>query len=175
MTKTAIAKLPLLMIVLCISLPAHSKLTVHDVKRPEKLTSQQMEIDAQKPENIKTYGRGNEQQLESVLSQITENKMHIKYIDPETKDVKVNWRSNGEPLQIILSRLGRQYGVDIVINETAETLYISFSNGQCTPNREKYLDERSKLWKKMNITDAPTLPNLLKVQTDLAGYNYRLC
>ncbi|WP_139103831.1 hypothetical protein [Vibrio parahaemolyticus] len=118
--------------------------------------------------------RGREMPLRIAMPQIAQ-RMKTVFVEPSLKELGVSWRANNESYERVLTRLARQYPVDIVVNSTAETIYVSVDKGQCTATRELKLDEIAETWSKVNISDQPILPPLLKMQADLAGYRYRLC
>lgn len=118
--------------------------------------------------------RGREMSLEIALPQVMPM-MQIVYIEPSLKDLAVSWRADGEHYERVITRLSRQYPIDIVVNESSETVYVDVDKGQCEPHRELKLDELARAWEKLNIQDQPVLPPILPVHADLAGYQFRMC
>ncbi|HDM8060832.1 hypothetical protein [Vibrio harveyi] len=118
--------------------------------------------------------RGRDMSLRIAMPQIAPQ-MKIVFVEPSLKELGVSWRANKEHYEKVLTRLARQYPIDVVVNSSAETIYVGVDKGQCTPTRELKLDQIAETWSKVNITDQPVLPPLLKMQADLAGYRYRLC
>lgn len=116
-----------------------------------------------------------DQRLDEALVSIFKNKMNVEFTAPELKSMKVNWRSTGEPAQIVLTNLARGYNIDITLNEAQETVFIGIDTGQCDPLRESTLYQRKKQWASMGITEMPTLPPRLPQLTDYTGQVYRLC
>ncbi|MEZ9699272.1 hypothetical protein AB4455_07965 [Vibrio sp. 10N.261.46.E12] len=132
-------------------------------------------ISHDKPEESIVDGRARGQRLEDALRSITQNKMDVEFLAPELKEMKINWRANNEPMQIILTQLSRGYQVDVVINEPKETVYIAVDTGQCDAVRERQLLKTKKMLKTLNISDAPVLPPRLANIIGFNGTEYRLC
>ncbi|WP_026959789.1 hypothetical protein [Aliagarivorans taiwanensis] len=120
-------------------------------------------------------GKGQRQALQSVLMQLSRNQLDVRFVEPALKDMQINWSASEEPLEIILSRLGRQYQIDLSLNRSAHTLYVAIDNGQCTPHREQSLSEISRVWRALGIDKRPQLPPSLVIPVDSAGYSQRLC
>lgn len=127
------------------------------------------------PEEDTVTGRGRDQRLSDALTQMTQNKITVKYVDEGVDKIPVSWRSNEEPLQIMLTKLSRNYGVDIVLNKTTETLYVGIDTGQCDPFREAEILKTKRQWDALDIKKMPTLPAFLPVELDIYGYETRLC
>lgn len=132
-------------------------------------------INYEKPEQSIVHGRARGQRLEDALRSITQNKMDVEFLAPDLKEMKINWRANNEPMQIILTQLSRGYQVDVVINEPKETVYIAVDTGQCDAVRERQLLKTKKMLKTLNIADAPVLPPRLTNTIGFNGTEYRLC
>ncbi|EHU6486372.1 hypothetical protein BWH99_RS10300 [Vibrio parahaemolyticus] len=118
--------------------------------------------------------RGRNMPLDVALEQIAPM-MQISFTNPNLKDMGINWRADTEHFTNVLSRISRQYPIDFVVNESAETIYVDVDKGQCTAHRELKLNEMANAWHELNISDQPILPPVLSVQADLAGYLYRYC
>ncbi|MFM2668669.1 hypothetical protein AAFX24_28400 [Vibrio mediterranei] len=158
---------------LTVCFSAQSALTIH--KAPVKKQAMPVQAGSHLPENQTIKGRGRAQRLEDALKTITRRRMDVQFVTPELKDLQINWRSSNEPMQIILTQVGRGYGVDFVINEVQETVFVDVDIGQCDPSRERELRSTSQMWKSLNLDGSPTLPPHLRVPTDQNGYEYRLC
>ncbi|BCL74025.1 hypothetical protein TUMSATVNIG1_60110 (plasmid) [Vibrio nigripulchritudo] len=157
---------------LSISAPAFSALTIHPapVVDPPKVENESI-----LPEEQSVWGRGREQRLDKVLAQVTKNQLLIRFVEPNLKDMRISWRAKQEPLQIVLTRLGRLHALDITMDIPSETLYIDRDKGQCDAFREAHLYKTKKMWEQLNISDLPTLPPRLAITTDTSGYAFRLC
>ncbi|MEZ8241016.1 MULTISPECIES: hypothetical protein [Vibrio] len=137
--------------------------------------AKEVQINPNKPELGLIEGRARSQRLESALKNITHNKMDVEFVNPELKEMKINWRANGEPMQIILTQLSRGYQVDISINEPKETVYINVDTGQCDAVRERSLLKTKKMWESLNLSEEPILPPRLISPIGHFGHEYRLC
>ncbi|GIB16551.1 hypothetical protein FXE80_00865 [Vibrio cholerae] len=158
-------------IFICISFTSEAALRVHKAVQsevPETPTDFKPELD-------KVVGRGREESLQSAMESIVKNKMTVKFIDDSLPSMKVNWRSDNEPLQVLLTKMSRTYGLDIVFNSTAETIYIGVDTGQCDAHREASLFKTKKHWAEVGISQMPTLPIYLPVYIDASGTEWRLC
>ncbi|ATC60183.1 hypothetical protein [Vibrio anguillarum] len=160
-----------LVLMLMVAGPSQSALRIHSTPQKEA----QAVIPSDRPEDDVVTGRARGQRLEDALTMLTKNKLTVTYINPQLKDMPVNWRANGEPLQILLTNLSRGYGIDVVINEPKETVYIDVDTGQCDATRERELLTTRKMWLAMNIDDLPRLPPRLPLVIDASGHEYRLC
>lgn len=147
-------------------------LTIH--KAPPQATKAPIPV-SNNPEDQLVNGRARSQRLEDAMLTLTRNRMSMEYATPSLKDMPVNWRSNNEPLQIILTNLGRGYGIDVVINEAKETVYLAVDTGQCDAVRERELLATKAMWEAMNINDLPQLPPRLASPVGISGHEYRLC
>lgn len=150
----------------------HSALYVHSAPKPP---AQEVIQNSTLPEQASIRGRARDQRLEDALSSIVRNKMQVEFVSPELKSMKVNWRSTGEPVQIVLTNIARGYGVDISLNEVQETVFVAVDTGKCDPLRESTLLKRAKMWASLGINDMPTLPPRLPLPIDYTGHAYRLC
>lgn len=160
------------LLVLTLHVPAHGALYVHPVAVP---VPDKVAPNSDLPEQAIVNGRARDQRLDEALVSIFKNKMNVEFTAPELKSMKVNWRSTGEPAQIVLTNLARGYNIDITLNEAQETVFIGIDTGQCDPLRESTLYQRKKQWASMGITEMPTLPPRLPQLTDYTGQVYRLC
>jgi hypothetical protein len=160
-----------LLIAIC-STEANAALNVHTVATPElpEVTS-----NFNKPEDQVITGRARSQSLASALKMVTKNKMVVEFTRDGLAEMQINWRANGEPLQIMLTKFGRIYGLDVVINQPTETITIGVDTGQCDAHREAELRKTQRQWSTLNIDKMPTLPPRLAVFLDASGYEWRLC
>ncbi len=169
-----INKLVTIVAMVCVSSSSSSfgALRIH---KPQSAPESPVVVDNALPENTIVAGRARQQLLVDAMKSITRNKMTVEFVDPELKEMKINWRANNEPLQIILTQLSRGYQIDVVLNEPKETIYVSIDKGQCDAARERELLATKRMWKAMNIDQMPSLPARLALPIDAYGHEYRLC
>lgn len=160
------------LVTMLVAQPSVAALTVHSAPPLEVRSPLPSSLN---PEDQLVNGRARSQRLEDAMKVLTKKKMDVEFTDPAVKDMSVNWRSNSEPLQIVLTKLSRGYGLDIVLNEPKETIYVSFDTGRCDAHREAQLRNTKRMWESMNIKDRPVLPPRLAIMISESGHEYRLC
>lgn len=158
-----------------ITLCCNAALYVHDTPKELSRGNSSHQVEGNRPELDSSNGRGRGQLLNEAIKSIVKNKMDVVFVSPQLKELKVNWRSLNEPIQIVLTKLSRGYHIDITVDENKETLYVDVDTGQCDAVREAKLLSTKKMFVSLGIHDEPTLPPRLAKLTDYSGSVYRLC